>query len=41
MWPESETWTHKTLDGEFDAYMCGLGGKKTEHYENPSVWYAF
>ena len=28
IWPESETCTHKTLDGEFDAYVCGLGGAK-------------
>ena len=27
-WPESEKCTRKTLDGEFDAYMCGLGGAK-------------
>ena len=26
IWPESETCTQKTLDGEFDAYVCGLGG---------------
>ena len=25
IWPESETCTQKTLDAEFDAYMCGLG----------------
>ena len=23
---ESEKCTQKTLDGEFDAYVCGLGG---------------
>ena len=26
IWPESETCTQKTLDGDFDAYVCGLGG---------------
>ena len=26
IWPESEKCTQKTLDGEFDAYVCGLGG---------------
>ena len=24
--PESEKCTQKTVDGEFDAYVCGLGG---------------
>ena len=28
IWPESEKCTLKTLDGEFDASMCGLGGAK-------------
>ena len=25
-WPESETCNLQISDGEFDAYMCGLGG---------------
>ena len=27
-WPENENWVRKTFDGEFDAYMRGLGGAK-------------
>ena len=28
IWPESEKCTLKTLDGDFDASMCGPGGAK-------------
>ena len=28
IWPKSEKCTLKTLDGDFDAYMCGLAGAK-------------
>ena len=28
IWPKSEKCRRKTLDGEFDAYMCGPGGAK-------------
>ena len=27
-WPENENWVRKTFDGEFDAYVRGLGGAK-------------
>ena len=31
-WPKSEKCTLKTVDGEFDAYMCGLGGAEKWKY---------
>ena len=41
VWPEIEKCTLKTLDGEFDAYMCGPGGAQSENVEKPLVLLLF
>ena len=36
IWPKSEKCTLKTLDGDFDASMCGLGAVSYTHLTLPT-----